>query len=421
MKNVFVLGLDELNLETLRETPQLSGCRFHALLDVEDLIGVAEIPIEELLDRARHQLESFDGTIDAIIGYWDFPVSSMVPLLCAEFGLRSATLEAVVRCEHKYWSRLEQAEVIDEHPRFALVRVDDSPSPPEDVGFPMWLKPVKSASSFLAFKVEDEAEFDRAVRRLRAGIGRLGAPFEFVLSHIDLPPEVAAAGGRSCLAEEAVGGHQLTVEGYSFQGEVHVYGVVDSHRYPGVSSFLRYQYPSSLPGDVVERLKSISARVIRRLGLDDSTFNIEYFWDAETGGINLLEVNPRHSQSHAPLFEDVDGAPNHLHLVRLALGEDPALPVGEGPYEVAASWFVRRFTDGVVRRAPTGEEVLRVRERIPGVRIRIEVRVGDRLSELAQQDSYSYELARVYVGADSAPELIDKYERCVEALPFEFD
>ncbi|RNL82477.1 ATP-grasp domain-containing protein [Halostreptopolyspora alba] len=419
-ENIFVLGLDRINLETLRDLPHLARYRFHALLDVDELVGADEIPLAELLDKAREQLRSFDGSVDAIIGYWDFPVSSMVPLLCEEFGLRSAPLDAVVRCEHKYWSRLTQAEVIDEHPPFALVRLDEDPSPPPDVGFPMWLKPVKSSSSELAFLVENEEQFHGAVRRISEGVDRVGAPFNFVLSHVDLPPEVAEAGGRSCLAEGAAQGMQVTVEGYSANGTVRVYGVVDSHTYDDSPSFARYQHPTSLPDTVVDRLTSISTRVVRHTGLDSSTFNIEFFWAPETDTITLLEINPRHSQSHAVLFEMVDGIPNHQIMVDLALGRTPELPHREGPHAVAATWFLRRFTDGTVRRVPTSDEVARVEREVPGVRIKIGVREGQRLSERHGQDSYSYELGRVYVGADDEAGMRERYAACVERLPFEF-
>ena len=52
-----------------------------------------ELDVPHLLDRAREQLEAADPPPDAIVGYWDFPVSSMVPILCRERGLASASLE----------------------------------------------------------------------------------------------------------------------------------------------------------------------------------------------------------------------------------------------------------------------------------------------------------------------------------------
>ncbi|MEU8803860.1 biotin carboxylase [Spirillospora sp. NPDC048819] len=421
-RNVFVLGLDDLNRRMLRKLPHLAQYRFHPLLSLEEL-RYGEIDFDRLVAKAETKLDAFDWRIDAIIGFWDFPVTTMVPVLCARYGLRSASLESVVKCEHKYWSRIEQRAVIDEHPPFGLVDLDeDAVRPPPGVRYPMWLKPVKSTSAALAFLVRDPDEFGRAVAEIREGIDRLGRPFEAVLARLDLPPEIGEVGGAACMAEEAITGAQVTVEGCGFGGEVHVYGVVDSIVYPGKPSFLRYQYPSSLPGEVVERMTGITERVIERIGLDSTTFNIEFFWDRESDAINLLEINPRHSQSHAPLFEYVDGVPNHQYMVRLALGLDPELrPPGGGEYNVAAKWFIRRFTDGVVRRAPSADEVAAVERELPGTIVKIAAEAGDRLSELPLQDSYSYELGRVFMGASDQAELEARYEQCLAALTFEFD
>lgn len=418
--NVFVPGLDELNLETLHKLPHPPRCHFHSLLSVEELVEPDEIDLETLLEKAQRQLESFHGDIDAVIGYRDFPVSTMVPILCRRLGLPTTPLTSVVTCEHKYWSRLEQQKVIDEYPRFGLVDLQDSPEPPAGMNFPLWLKPVKSFSSQLAYKVTDRHEFARAAEAVRSGIGRVGNPFDYVLSMLDPPAEIAEAGGKACLAEEAVDGEQLTVEGYTRNGRVHPYGVIDSINYEGTSSFLRYQYPSQLPEHVKNRVVDISERVIRQVGLDAGTFNIEYFWNREQDRINLLEINPRLSQSHARLFECVDGAPNHQCMVRLALGRPPELPYRRGTYNVAGKWFLRRFCDGVVRRLPSAEEITSIQQEIPGVTVDLIPGEGTRLSDLPGQDSYSYELADVFVGADDQAELTDKYERCVRALHFEF-
>lgn len=420
-KNVFVLGLDELNLGSMRRIPHLSEYRFVPLLRVEELVGDHEIAFRTLLDRAQRQLEEFDGSIDAIVGYWDFPVSSLVPILCERFGLPSPSLEAVVKCEHKYWSRLEQQKVIDDYPRFALVDLEGEPEMPSGVSPPMWLKPVKSYSSDLAYKVSDREEFDQAVRNIREGVGKIGGPFEQVLEFLDLPPEIAEVGGQACLAEEAVHGRQMTVEGYSSGGKVHVYGVIDSINYPNSSSFLRYQYPSNLPKQVQERLISSSKKLIKQVGLMGSTFNIEYFWNPDTDAINVVEINPRLSQSHAWLFTSVDGIPNHLCMIQLALGEEPDPQFREGDYHVAGKWFLRRFSDGLVRRVPTREEVEQIEQEVPGTIIEIIPSEGDRLSELPGQDSYSYELADIFIGADNEDDLAERYQQCVNALRFEFD
>ena len=420
--NVFVLGLDEHNERILRDLPDAEQYRFYPLLSLEELLEGEEIPVRDLLDKAVGELEAFEGSVDAIIGFWDFPVSTMVPILCRRFGgLCCASLEAVVKCEHKYWSRLEQQKVIEEYPRFGLVDPQRDTGPPKGVSFPMWIKPVKSVSSDLAFGVANQQEFQDALKQIRDGISRMGAPFETVLDLLELPPEIAEVGGQVCLAEEAISGRQLTFEGYRYRGETHTLGVVDSVRHEGSPSFLRYQYPASIPDRVAERMADISDRVVRQVGLEQVTFNIEFFWDENTDALYLLEVNPRHSQSHAELFAQVDGAPNHLAMLRLALGRDPEMPRRQGTYQVAAKWFLRHWNDGVVRRQPTELEIEQVQREIPGVTVDVSVHEGDRLSELHMQDSYSYILANIYVGAQDEAELIEKYQRCVRALPFDID
>ncbi|MEU6443791.1 ATP-grasp domain-containing protein [Streptomyces sp. NPDC047046] len=420
--DVFVVGLDDDNLETLREVPGAEALTFHPLLSVAEL-QEGDIDFDGLLEKARATLNAFDGCVDAVVGYWDFPVSALVPLLCAERGLRATSVESIVRCEHKYWSRLLQREAAPEAvPGFGLVDLDETdPRPPAGVSFPMWLKPVKSYSSELAFGVKDEAEFRKAVEEIRAGIGRMGEPFSRLMEGIDLPSEIAEAGGAACLAEEALTGVQVAAEGYVHDGEVVVYGVLDSHTYPNSACFLRHQYPADLPEETTRRVVDISRRVMERTGLDSATFSIEFFYDPETGDVKVLEINPRHSQSHAEMFAHVDGVPNHHRMLSLALGRDPRVRQGHGRYEYGAKWYYRRFRDGIVHRVPTAEEIAEVEREVPGVKVVIVPVEGVRLSEMPGQDSYSAELAHLYVGADSDKELEAKYDRAVRGLRFEIE
>lgn len=420
-KNIFVIGLDDENAQILERTSWGDDYRFHGLLTPEDLQH-GEIDLPALEAKARKELDAAPG-VDAIVTYWDFPAATLVPLLCARYGLPANRLEAVLRCEHKYWSRLEQRKVIGEAvPPFGIVDLD-RPEKPEGVEFPFWLKPVKSFSSELAFRVTDEGEFANAVAEIRDGIGRVGEPFDDVLGKVDLPPEIAEVGGAACLAEEAMSGVQAAVEGYSYGGEVVVYGALDSVNYEGTSSFLRHQYPSTLPAEIVERMRDISRTVIGHIGYDNATFSIEFFCDPESGRVCLLEINPRHSQSHAELFEAVDGIANHEVMVQLGLGQDPAdYPHEAGAYRVAAKCYLRRFEgDAVVTRAPDAAEVAEVERQVPGTTIDIAVAAGQRLSELPEQDSYSYELAHLFVRANSNTEMQEKYRKCVDLLRFEFD
>ena len=68
----------------------------------------------ELLAEACLNLKNFNGKIDAIVSYWDFPATLMLPTLRHAAGLATTTTESILRCEHKYWSRRVQQQVVPE-------------------------------------------------------------------------------------------------------------------------------------------------------------------------------------------------------------------------------------------------------------------------------------------------------------------
>lgn len=420
-KNVFVVGLDPFNLEKLRAVHDPDSYRLIELLAYRDVQHEGNYPFEEPLAKARQRLAEHEGPIDAIIGYWDFPVTPIVSILCEDHGLPGASLESVLRCEHKYWSRLEQQKVVPECvPGFDVVDpFDDAAIAQLHIGFPFWLKPVKAFSSQLGFRIESPADFQQAIRTIRTEIDRFARPFDEALARIELPPEVRHVDGRHCIAEQIIGGHQCTVEGYAHQGSIEVYGIVDSLREPGMSCFSRYQYPSQLPEPVKARMTEVSTRVMRRFGYDDATFNVEFFWDEGTDKLWLLEVNPRLSQSHSAIFHKVDGVSNFDKMLRVALGRRPLPMRQHGRFRIAAKFFLRRFRDARVERVPSQRELRQIRLRVPGTLVQVVPEEGRLLSEMQNQDSYSYELALVHVGANSETELERKYQQVVSLLHFE--
>ena len=420
-KNVFVLGMDDANHEVLRGLPGAESLTFHQLL-TQDELQEGEVSVPDLLERAEAQLAAFDGSVDAIVTYWDFPATMMAPILCRRRGLPAADLTAVIRCEHKYWSRLVQSRVTNALPAFGLLDLDaEQPHLPAGVSYPAWIKPVESASSEGAYRIADAEQLSRTLPQAREDVVRLGRPFEAILDMIELPPEIEQIGGAAYMAEEAAEGQQVTVEGYIAGGVVEVYGLVASIDYPDSDSFLRYQYPSTLGEEAFERIVEVTTEVIKASGLNNSTFNIEFFWDASARRLRLLEVNARHSQEHARLFEMVDGVANHSAMVSLGLGREPQLMRRQGKYAMAAKWFLRHFTDGVVRRVPTADEVADLEARVPGCTVLVKVSDGARLSDGYGEDSYSYVLAEVFLGGQDEADLKRTYDEVLAALPFEID
>ena len=162
--------------------------------------------------------------------------------------------------------------------------------------------------------------------------------------------------------------------------------------------------------------------VLRRTGLNNEPFNIEFFHDPQTGRISLLEINPRISKSHCPLFYLVEGASHQEVMLDVGLGIRPEYPHDTGSYPMATKFMVRRYTgDAIVRRIPTRDEIEAMQREIDGVLVVVWVKEGDQLSRLADSDSYSFEYANIFIGGASEDDLLDKYRRCMQQLPFEFE
>ena len=426
-RNVFFIGLDDFNLSKLKSIRNAAEYAFHGLLHPSEVLDTYDFPIADMLDRAEEQLRRWQkesgGEIEGIGAYMDFPVSTMLPLLCAKFGKRAPSLEGLLKCEHKYWSRLVQREVIPEHiPQFQpFDPFQDDIFERIELDFPFWIKPIKATGSHLGFRIESRADFERAIPQIRAQIHLISEPFNYILGKADLPLEVSDVPGHFCLAECIIGGRQCTLEGYSFEGRVEPIGIIDSIRYENGISFFRYEYPSTLPDVIQEQMIAISKKVIPHIGYDNAAFNIEFYWNREQDKIWLLEINTRVSQSHSDIFEKVDGQSNQQVTVQVACGEQPEFPNGQGQFPCAAKFFWRIFSgDAEVTRVPSQDEINRVQERIPGTIIQPQVNSGMKLSDLLEQDSYSYAICHLFIGGEHQKDLLDKYLLCQEMLPFEF-
>ncbi|MGV9752272.1 ATP-grasp domain-containing protein [Nocardia farcinica] len=423
-KNVFVPALTDLQRAEIGTVELPEGLALHGLLDYDTLIAAPTFDFDDLLDRCRAELRAFDGPVDAIIAQWDFPTSVLVPILAAEYDLPAPSLESVLRTEHKLWSRVLQREVVPDHvPAFCAF----DPFDPEaldhiDLSFPFWVKPIKSHSSQLGFEVSNAEEFAAAVAQIRAEIGRIADPFDQALARVEVPEQVRVAGGRTCLAEQIVTGTQAAPEGSMFRGDYRVHGVFDMRKDAAGHSFVHLDYPArTVPEDIQRQMIDVTERYLRHVGYDNGCFNSEFMWDADTGKLWLIEVNTRISQSHSELFVKVDGTTNHTVAIDIALGREPRMPHRKGEFAVAAQCFVPRYEDGIVTRVPGPAEIEALRERFPGTIVRLDVQVGDRLSDLPNQDAYRYKLATLYLGAGDADDLERRYRDCLAALPFEFE
>ncbi|MCQ3828668.1 D-alanine--D-alanine ligase [Microbulbifer elongatus] len=421
-KHFFVLGLDPLRLSYLKYLPNAQDYRFHPLFRLEEVVNPATFDYDVMLERARQQLAAFPEPIAGIIGHWDFPTSVLLAHLSELFGLRSASLAAVLKCEHKYWSRLEQRKVMPEWtPGFCAVDpFAENPREQLSLDFPFWLKPIKAHSSYLGFRIENEAAFDEALKKIRAAVHSCGDPFNQALAHIQVPEEVGPVDGNWCIAEEILTGKQCGIEGALLDGQYRVHGIVDTVKDSRNLSFTRYEYPSVWPRYAQQKICAAGEKILQHMGFDNSAFGIEFFWDEREDRFWILEINTRISQSHCDQFVKVHGVSNHLVPIELACGRLPDFRRYRGDYRTAAKFMLRRYRDTVLEQAPPEVQIEHVERDFPGSNVVIAAEEGHRLSEQSMPDSYSFEIANIWLGAQDQQQLLDHYHQLADSLEFHF-
>jgi len=351
-----------------------------------------------------------DQQLDGVTSSSDYPGCLIASFIADELGLRGPHPHSVLRCSHKYYSRLAQQVAVPEAtPGFMLIDPDALSEEALSLAFPMFVKPVKSYLSMHSRLVASFSELQSFVDSpsLRSHLTDFARPFNQLVSRFD---DIEYDGGF-LLAEEVLMGQQVTLEGLVSAGETHVLGIVDSVMYEGTTCFARFDYPSSVSAEVADRMADIARRVMTHLGFNDSLFNIEFTYHQAMDAVYIIQINPRMSGQFADLMEAVNGTNTYAFLFALAAGDTlPRIRPG-GSLSVASSFVRRSFRDAEVTAIPDENAVSAVCDRYPITLVKYYHGAGDRLSDNAHQfDGRSYRYAVFNMCAGSKEELLHNFD-----------
>ena len=266
-------------------------------------------------------------------------------LLAERMGWPGTSVHAILACQHKLYARQVLEQVAPEaNVRFQLLEAEYGAPIPEGLAYPLFVKPVKAAFSVLARRVESHEELHRHTRFGRWElwvIRRLVEPFER-MARERLGPGVPSA--HRMLLEEPVQAEQFNLDGYVFKNEVHAIGVVDAIMFPGTQAFMRHEAPSCLPAPVQARALDVARRFLQAVGFTHGLFNMEFFYDAASDRLTVIEFNPRMASQYSDLYQRVLGVDMHAMALALAHGQDPAgVPLQTPTAGKAASFVYRAF------------------------------------------------------------------------------
>lgn len=357
---------------------------------------------------------------DGVFSSSDYPGATIAAAIATRLGLAGSDPRAVIGASHKYYSRIAQREAAPEASAwFALV---DSTGPvgDEPLRFPCFIKPVKGAFSIMSERLDDERDFEAFLGRRT--IDEFLSDYVYMFNRLVAELTSLEINGSYFLAEELLKGKQVTLEGFVTDSTLGRLGIVDSVRHPRTKSFVRFDYPTSLPRRVQERMWDIADRVVKRLGLRQTLFNIELMYDSRRDRISIVEVNPRMCGQFADLYEKVDAINGYEIALALAAGESPVVTPGEGEFDVAASYPLRIFEPSRVSSAPSEEKIEEAARLYSQTLVWSECGSGDSLEDFeSSEDGKSARYAIVNLGARDREELHARLAEVTRVLDYRFE
>lgn len=371
----------------------------------------------DALKFADRLVRRYAGRIDAVTTSDEQFGPFIASRVAERLRLPHTPLETVLTLQHKYHAREAFERVAPGcGPRFGLIRAGYSRPDEVPLPYPFYVKPSKAAFSVLARRVDSFEEL-RAHTRFgwfeEALVRRLVQPFADFMRDCPRVHEDPF----SMVAEEIVRGRQVTANGYALDGRVTMLGTVDSIMYPGTDQFQRFQYPSALPARILERIDALAGRLLEGVGFSHGMFNIEMRFDAATGRLGVIEVNPRAAGQFYDLFQRVDGYSLFDADIDLQCGLAPEVRRRAGPDACAASFVLRDLSGEGLGRWPSKAEVAALRSRNPDVRAMIYPKRGtDLRREMKWLGSYRYGVFNL--GAASPEALYARFHRLCADIDF---
>jgi len=326
--------------------------------------------------------------------------------------------QTIISAQHKYYARKIQQQYLPEAtPKFEVFTFDVKDKTDLTLPFPLFVKPVKATYSVLAREIEDfpallaHIDFHFFEKMI---IKKLIKPFDqmmFAYTNHKI-------GAFHMVAEEILSGIQVNVDGYMFNGQMTIMGIVQAIMFPGTNAFKRWEYPCQLPNDIQLRMKQLTEKLLQAMDYHYGFFNVELFYDENTDQLKIIEINPRLASQFIDLYEKVDGFNTYDILMSLALGEKPLLERGMGKYRRGASFVFRRFEEKALEANPRKKQLTWITQHYPDAKLMLYIKTGGALKrEIKWLGSYRY--AVLNLGGQTETDLFDTYTHIAKQLNFD--
>lgn len=337
-------------------------------------------------------------------------------MLAERMGWPGTPVNAVLACQHKLHARQVLQQVCPQaNIGFSVLESQYGGPVPGGLKYPLFVKPVKAAFSVLARVVHSQEDLHTHTRfgawELWV-IRHLVEPFERVFQKRLGPTQSA----HRMMVEEPVNAAQFNLDGFVWDGQANMFGVVDALMYPGSQAFMRWDFPGRLSSGIQDKALKVAQQFLAAIGFTYGMFNMEFFYDDATGQLKVIEFNPRMASQFSDLYLRVCGIDLHACSLAMAHGQHPDTVPRSAPQAGAASSLVyRSFDPGQVCKMPNADQAAQFSAEFPdGLLFPFPKDAGSILRDFKWLGSYRYGI--VHLGGKDAADLQNRAARASALL-----
>ncbi len=371
--------------------------------------------LKQTIELINQNPDMYDG----VIGTHD---SSAVfaAIICEHTGKNFASPQSVVNCQNKYICRRIQKEVIPQNtPHFCLD--SDYLQDPSQLSTPFFIKPVRANISFGSHKVNSSEELKYYIQKESKDIAYYNQYFfEALEMSSEKNIQLNLSTCNLYLCEDFIPGTQVTVDGFVCNKEVEFFGYTKAEFYEHSNSFSHHVFPYNFPLELDQAINTNLRKLILRLGIDNSFFNVELRANEHNNTFYIIEVNSRIAFQFAMSIQQVRGFdPLHL-LCDLAVGKKPDIQE-EVPslFRYCFNFELHSFSDQKVLKTPTQSEYENIKLHYPEVHIRNLIQEKYNLSDY-KHNPESFRYCILDIPGNSKEEIMNKYKEVISMLKYEF-
>lgn len=390
---------------------------------IESSDDLIEFNVLEFIDQLVIKLKT--NSIDGICSANDYPGILIAAALVNELKLPNGyNLLGTYRCSHKYYSRIIQSKIVPEAcPEFFTLIDEDSFE--LSLPYPIFVKPVKSCLSQNAQRINNQQELKELFNKtkIQYHLKTFVRPFNQLIERY-LSKNIFEKDASYMLAEELLNGHQFTVDGYVIgMDNVIILGMTDTIMHSNKVSYLRFDYPTNILSlSIQERVKDICKRTIKGIELQNSLFNIEFYYNEASNEIKIIEINPRQVGLFADMYEMIEGQNTYEIMMALSTGQISSFKPLKPRYKHASSIMLHLpdFKSPVtVIGVPSKENKDTVLKEFPMVSL-ITVTCEEGM-QLIPEDRLTYGYGYINISGNSIEEINENFELVKQRLDFKFE